>query len=126
MIGRQVFYEGRVQGVGFRFTCKQIARGYEVVCETSGSQDVARLPDGWGPVFHDPYSLIPRRPGAVAGSLRVHGSGRYQLWLQGSFAVGLEVRIDGREVASASRQLGPQGQAVPIGELPLGAGKHRV
>lgn len=31
MTGRQVFYEGRVQGVGFRFTVKQIARGYDVV-----------------------------------------------------------------------------------------------
>jgi acylphosphatase len=31
MTGRQVFYEGYVQGVGFRFTCKQIARGYDVV-----------------------------------------------------------------------------------------------
>jgi len=31
MIARQVFYEGRVQGVGFRFTCKQMARGYDVV-----------------------------------------------------------------------------------------------
>ena len=31
MIARQVFYEGRVQGVGFRITCKHIARGYEVV-----------------------------------------------------------------------------------------------
>ena len=31
MTGRHVFYEGRVQGVGFRFTCKQIARGYDVV-----------------------------------------------------------------------------------------------
>lgn len=31
MIGRQVFYEGRVQGVGFRFTVKQLARGYDVV-----------------------------------------------------------------------------------------------
>ena len=30
MIARQVFYEGRVQGVGFRFTVKQLARGYEV------------------------------------------------------------------------------------------------
>jgi acylphosphatase len=28
--GRHVFYEGRVQGVGFRYTCKNIARGYEV------------------------------------------------------------------------------------------------
>jgi acylphosphatase len=40
MIGRHVFYEGRVQGVGFRFTCKQIARGYEVVGW------VRNLPDG--------------------------------------------------------------------------------
>ena len=31
MIARQVFYEGRVQGVGFRYTCKRIARGFEVV-----------------------------------------------------------------------------------------------
>ncbi len=31
MTGRQVYYEGRVQGVGFRYTCKNIARGYEVV-----------------------------------------------------------------------------------------------
>ena len=40
MIGRQVFYEGRVQGVGFRFTCKQVARGYEVIGW------VRNLPDG--------------------------------------------------------------------------------
>jgi acylphosphatase len=30
MTGRQIFYEGRVQGVGFRFTVKQIARGFDV------------------------------------------------------------------------------------------------
>jgi len=30
MTARQVFYEGRVQGVGFRYTVKTIARGYEV------------------------------------------------------------------------------------------------
>ena len=40
MTGRHVFYEGRVQGVGFRFACKQIARGYEVVGW------VRNLPDG--------------------------------------------------------------------------------
>ena len=31
MTARQVFYEGRVQAVGFRVTCKHVARGYEVV-----------------------------------------------------------------------------------------------
>jgi acylphosphatase len=40
MIARQVFYEGYVQGVGFRYTCKQIARGFEVVGW------VRNLPDG--------------------------------------------------------------------------------
>lgn len=31
MTARHVFYEGRVQGVGFRFTVKSLARGYDVV-----------------------------------------------------------------------------------------------
>ncbi len=40
MAARQVFYEGRVQGVGFRWTVKRIASGFEVI----GS--VRNLPDG--------------------------------------------------------------------------------
>jgi acylphosphatase len=28
--GRHVFFEGRVQGVGFRWTMKNLARGYDV------------------------------------------------------------------------------------------------
>lgn len=40
MASYQVFYSGRVQGVGFRYSVKQIAAGYEVVgC-------VRNLPDG--------------------------------------------------------------------------------
>jgi len=31
MIARKIIYEGRVQGVGFRYTCCKIARGYSVV-----------------------------------------------------------------------------------------------
>jgi acylphosphatase len=40
MTGRHVFYEGRVQGVGFRWTTKSLARGYEV------TGWVRNLPDG--------------------------------------------------------------------------------
>ncbi|MEY2597914.1 MAG: hypothetical protein RLZZ244_3204 [Verrucomicrobiota bacterium] len=40
MIGRQVFYEGKVQGVGFRYSTKQLATGFEV------TGWVRNLPDG--------------------------------------------------------------------------------
>lgn len=40
MIGRHVFYEGRVQGVGFRWSTKHLARGYDV------TGWVKNLPDG--------------------------------------------------------------------------------
>jgi acylphosphatase len=40
MIAKRVIYEGRVQGVGFRYTVKDLARGYDV-CGW-----VKNLPDG--------------------------------------------------------------------------------
>ena len=40
MTARQVYYTGRVQGVGFRYSTKRIASGYDV----TGS--VKNLPDG--------------------------------------------------------------------------------
>lgn len=40
MTARQVIYSGRVQGVGFRYSVKQLASGYEV------TGLVKNLPDG--------------------------------------------------------------------------------
>lgn len=40
MIARQVFYEGHVQGVGFRYTVRRIAKGFDV------TGWVKNLPDG--------------------------------------------------------------------------------
>ena len=31
MIATQVFYEGHVQGVGFRYSVKQVAKGFDVI-----------------------------------------------------------------------------------------------
>ena len=31
MIATQVFYEGNVQGVGFRYSVKQVAKGFDVI-----------------------------------------------------------------------------------------------
>ena len=31
MISTQVFYEGNVQGVGFRYSVKQVAKGFDVI-----------------------------------------------------------------------------------------------
>ncbi|MCP5532390.1 MAG: acylphosphatase [Akkermansiaceae bacterium] len=40
MVAKRVIYEGRVQGVGFRYTVKDLARGFEV------TGWVRNLPDG--------------------------------------------------------------------------------
>jgi acylphosphatase len=40
MISLQVFYEGHVQGIGFRFTVRHIAKGFDV------TGWVRNLPDG--------------------------------------------------------------------------------
>ena len=40
MKAKRIFYEGRVQGVGFRWTTRKIAQGYDVTGE------VRNLPDG--------------------------------------------------------------------------------
>jgi len=37
---KRIIYEGRVQGVGFRYTTKELARGYDVL------GTVRNLPDG--------------------------------------------------------------------------------
>ena len=40
MTTRRIIYEGRVQGVGFRWTAKELARGYDVL------GTVRNMPDG--------------------------------------------------------------------------------
>ncbi|MGE9270383.1 MAG: acylphosphatase [Verrucomicrobiales bacterium] len=39
MTARRVIFEGRVQGVGFRYTCKDLAKGFEVVGTVRNLED---------------------------------------------------------------------------------------
>ncbi len=61
MTARHVFYEGRVQGVGFRYTARHIATGYEV------AGWVRNLPDGRVEL------LAAGESGEVAGFLEAIG-----------------------------------------------------
>ena len=45
MVAKKILYEGRVQGVGFRFGVRQIAKGFAV------AGHAANLPDGRVEVF---------------------------------------------------------------------------
>jgi hypothetical protein len=86
-----------------------------------------RRPNNWGLVDGDPYSLIPRQEaGAIVGAQQVPSSGRYQVWLQGSFSRLVRIWIDGRLLGSKSHELGPAGQALLIDELDLRAGAHQI
>jgi len=57
MTARQVFYEGRVQGVGFRYSVRQVATGFDI------AGWVRNLPDGRVELF------AAGEPGEVADFL---------------------------------------------------------
>jgi hypothetical protein len=53
-------------------------------------------------------------------------SGRYDVWLGGSFVGNLTLAIDGLALATRRHELNWPGQYSPMGELELAAGLHRL
>jgi hypothetical protein len=82
------------------------------------------LPAGW--TGDAGGHLFPTKAGAVAKDFTVPNSGRYALWIGGSFRDSLRVYVDGRLVADARDRLteGPGYQ--PLGSAELSAGVHRL
>src|SRR6266699_1526900 len=76
MISLQVFYEGNVQGVGFRWTIRQIAKGFDVIGW------VRNLPDGrvelqGGGVESEVFAFLDSvMESEVYGLLGPNGSGK--------------------------------------------------
>lgn len=75
MTARQVFYEGRVQGVGFRYTVRQIAKGFDVVGSVKNLEDgrVELQVGGAAPEVADfLQAIIDSELGAFIKKMREH------------------------------------------------------
>jgi hypothetical protein len=82
-------------------------------------------PGAW---FHEPatHSLTATSPGTAVAHIALNSSQRYELWLGGGFARGLEVSVDGHHVARVKDQLANIGDYTPVADLFLEAGVHTV
>jgi hypothetical protein len=73
-----------------------------------------------------PADLFPDRRETITTVVDVPTSGRYGVWLGGSFAAGFTLSIDGRRRGSARQRLEHPGQYVPLAEVSLARGRHTV
>jgi hypothetical protein len=62
----------------------------------------------------------------TSGTVQALRQGDYELWIGGSVRGEVDVKIDGRMVASTRHQLSYQGQYVPLGRTGLTSGPHVV
>jgi hypothetical protein len=84
------------------------------------------LPDGWSVRTDDPSLVQTVGPGEIAGSVKLPSSGRYEVWLRGSFGRDVDVTIDGTPAGSARDELAQPANWLDLGSLVLDAGKHDV
>jgi hypothetical protein len=82
-------------------------------------------PAPWG---HDPagHTLTPTTPGQAVSHIAVASSQRYELWLAGNFARGLDVSVDAHRVGRVKDELSSIGGYVPIADLFLTSGVHTI
>jgi hypothetical protein len=92
--------------------------------------DETSWPAGWSNVFAQ-RTLVPTVPGQVLGHISIASPQAYELWLEGNFARGFEVSVDGRHLARIKDELsgfrgGGLFSALHVADLPLSAGTHTV
>jgi hypothetical protein len=83
-----------------------------------------RYPRAWGR-GSTPNTLAPWTPGTLRLTPAVPRSGRYDVWLAGSFASDVEIVVDGKRVGQVTG-LANQGDYAPAGTVRLEAGSHVV
>jgi hypothetical protein len=70
------------------------------------------------------HTLIPKTPGQAISHIGVASGETYELWLQGSFARGFAVSVDGDSVGSVKDQLSSFGGWVSVARVALAPGVH--
>ena len=70
--------------------------------------------------------LYPSGPGVIRARIRLQRTGRYSVWVGGSFRNRLSALIDGRTIGTRTDQLNNAGQYTPLGATTLLAGVHDV
>jgi hypothetical protein len=83
-------------------------------------------PAGWG---RQRQGLVMTRPGRLTATFELPAAGRWDLWLQGQIMPAVELRLDGRRIASVGGQLSGNSlvpDTVPPLAVALSAGRHRL
>ena len=83
-------------------------------------------PGRWAGFGDFPEALVPNGPGRVQGPVAVRRAGRYRVWIEGSFARRLTLRVDGRLVGHTPSGLNNPGAYALLGTVRLARGKHGV
>lgn len=83
-------------------------------------------PKSWFEYADYPEAVVPTGAGRAEGDLRVPRGGTYRLWVEGSFARRMTLRVDGKIVGHASGGLDNPGAYAAIGAVRLEAGRHRI
>jgi hypothetical protein len=90
-------------------------------------QGTGARPPTWPFSQGPPTQLYPDSPGTARLPVSVHATGAYDAWVQGSFARGLELSIDGKPLGSTRDELSFTGQWIRFGSgRELSAGPHTV
>jgi hypothetical protein len=83
----------------------------------------ASMPAGWE--APSTYTVSPSGSGRLSEEIEVPG-GEYELWLGGVAFGGLDLTLDGEEVASERMVIENPGAPEPLGKVKLTPGKHRL
>ncbi|HWC28399.1 MAG TPA: hypothetical protein VG474_17545 [Solirubrobacteraceae bacterium] len=83
-------------------------------------------PPAWVGFGDYPGALVPAGPGRVEAHVAVARSGTYRVWVEGSFARRMTVRVDGEVVGRSRESLNNPGAYESFGTVRLARGRHRV